>query len=286
MKPPPLVATAALALFAIATVATIWKLQTVTRERDELRKAQEAAQTQSREIQKHSEKASAEKAALQAKFEAEQAAALKKQEALEEYQRSLNLPLRPGTRLTDVTIRGHRFDELEVISVSSSSVSFRNQRAIVNAALGELPPELANRAILQEKAAPQYVPKNTPKAAPRPVAVRPEPERRSAGTDNDSGSNEYELARIKSAAAYHARNYFLNEYQQGSNSSVALRVSVNTEEPEARSGWDNEWRVCGRASFTNYNSIGWGSFSKDGRDFEVIIYWKNGTSKVKDFTLR
>lgn len=98
---------------------------------------------------------------------------------------------------------------------------------------------------------------------------------------------EASTSAIKDVAEAYARRHFRDIDQRGSNASITVRVSVTTEEPEPISGWFNQWRVRGHAAYTDYNSTGWGSYSKNAREFEVVVLATPGEiPKVKDFTAR
>ncbi|HLP06955.1 MAG TPA: hypothetical protein VK178_02235 [Opitutaceae bacterium] len=189
-------------------------------------------------------------------------------------------------RLTD----GRTFESARVISASPGRVCIRHAGGLVQVERGLLPPELAERfpadpeavaaedakrvsdaerkAVKDERAAEEFkMAARTAQPAPQPVA---------ASADA-----------IRETAEDYARSYFRNKYQSGANDSVTLRVMVETEDPQEMSGWMDQWRVSGEASFTQYRSYGWGTYQKESRRFEAVVYAPAGAApRVKDFTLR
>ncbi|MFT3829499.1 MAG: hypothetical protein QM691_07290 [Opitutaceae bacterium] len=189
-------------------------------------------------------------------------------------------------RLTD----GRIFDSARVISASAGRVCIRHAGGLVQVERSLLPPELAERfpadpqavaaedaqraadaehtAAKDERATEEFrAVARTTRPAPEPVAASPDT--------------------IRETAEDYARSYFRNKYQSGANDAVTLRVMVETEDPQEMSGWSDQWRVSGEASFSQYRSYGWGTYQKERRRFEVVVYAPAGTTpRVKDFTLR
>lgn len=189
-------------------------------------------------------------------------------------------------RLTD----GRTFADARIVSASPGRVCIRHAGGLVQVERTLLPPELAE------------------KYPADPQAVAAEDARRAADAERQAARDEQRVERtraehraarplpepvgpepeaIRAAAERYARDFFQNKYQAGSNDALTLRVAVNTEDPEPMAGWQDQWRVAGEAAFTHYRSAGWGSFQKDNRRFEVVVYAPAGaTPRVKDFTLR
>jgi hypothetical protein len=177
-----------------------------------------------------------------------------------------------------------------VVSQSPGRVCIRHAAGITQVEKSKLPAELAE----QYPATPEAVAAEDAHREELARAAQEKEERRSENWQQQARFSRQapepvatSADSIKNAAESYAYRYFRDVERRGTNSSVTWRVSVVTEEPEPISGWANQWRVSGHAAYTDYNSQGWGSFSKDSRKFEVVVLAEPGKSpKVLDLTAR
>ena len=186
---------------------------------------------------------------------------------------------------------GRTFTEARIVSASAGRVCIRHAAGIVQVEKSLLPPDLAAR-----------YPADSQAVAAEDSARAAEAEKKAA-KDEQLAERQRELARRPTSPALephaasaaeiedfvekYAERYFRDKYQGGSNDSVTFNVSVVTEPPAEMSGWLDQWRVEGEASFTHYRSASWGSYQKESRRFEAIVYAPAGERpRVKDFTLR
>ena len=96
--------------------------------------------------------------------------------------------------------------------------------------------------------------------------------------------SDQQLAGHKKAAQTRARRYYQYEYQAGSNAISITALDIDTEQPEAITGWLGRYRTKGKAYLEFYDSKG-GSFNRTTDSFEVITEQKPGKPiEVVDFT--
>lgn len=188
---------------------------------------------------------------------------------------------------------GRVLKDAAIVSQSAGRVCIRHEGGLTQVEKNKLPADLAQQypAASEAVAAEDARREELAKEALAKEEKRSERWQQEARVSRPSRSAETPAAAspsmIKNVAEAYARRYFRDVDQRGSNASMTVRLSVVTEEPEPISGWFNQWRVTGHAAYTDYNSTGWGSFSKNGRNFEVVVLANPGeTPKVKDFTER
>lgn len=93
-----------------------------------------------------------------------------------------------------------------------------------------------------------------------------------------------DLSRIKNAALLRAQNYYRYEYPVGSGAVTVTAINFETDDPEIIVGWENRYRVQGRALLEYYDSPG-RSFNRSTDRFEIILEQKPGQSlQAIDFT--
>lgn len=93
-----------------------------------------------------------------------------------------------------------------------------------------------------------------------------------------------DLSRIKNTALLRAQNYYRYEYPVGSGAVTVTAINFETDDPEIIVGWENRYRVQGRALLEYYDSPG-RSFNRSTDRFEIILEQKSGQSlQAIDFT--
>lgn len=114
-------------------------------------------------------------------------------------------------------------------------------------------------------------------------ALAEEPVRRSSPEPSVAG-----LEDIAAAVESRAIEFYQNEKRTGSGATLVFGVRTRLGDPVAVSGWANRWRVEGVASYSVYDSVGWGSFtSRSGKKFEAVVEFVPGKRpRVVDFAER
>ena len=98
-----------------------------------------------------------------------------------------------------------------------------------------------------------------------------------------STGRKIDSEQIKDVAAAHAERKF-SQNSPGSSNSWAFAWDRDIGEPEARSGWVDEWRVSGEIGLKTMSSQG--GISSPARKFEAVVAYKAGRLVVIDFTAR
>jgi hypothetical protein len=185
---------------------------------------------------------------------------------------------------------GRTFAEAKIISSSAGRVCIRHAGGIVQVERALLPPELATRYPADSQAVAAEDATRAADAEKKAAQEEARAERHRTLAERPHPAPEPHVAsaaEIEDTVVGYAKRYFRDKYQSGSNDSVTFNVSVDTEPPAEMTGWSDQWRVSGEASFTHYRSSGWGNYQKETRRFEAIIHAPVGDRpRVKDFTLR
>jgi hypothetical protein len=185
---------------------------------------------------------------------------------------------------------GRTFAEARIISASAGRVCIRHTDGIAQVERSLLPPELATRYPADAQAVAAEDARRAADAEKKTAQEEARDERHRTLAERAHPAPKPQVAsaaEIEDAVVEYAKRYFRDKYQSGSNDSVTFNVSVETEPPAEMSGWLDQWRVAGEASFTHYRSSGWGNYQKETRRFEAIVSAPAGERpRVKDFTLR
>lgn len=185
---------------------------------------------------------------------------------------------------------GRMFTDARVVSVSPGRVCIRHAGGIVQVEKALLPPELAARYPADPQAVATEDAQRAADAEKKSAQEERLAERRrelAARSSPAPAPHAVSAAEIEDTVEKYAERYFRDKYQSGSNDSVTFNVDVVTEPPQEMTGWLDQWRVAGEASFTHYRSSSWGSYQKETRRFEAIVLAPAGERpRVKDFTLR
>ncbi len=194
---------------------------------------------------------------------------------------------------TAETIRladGRTFEQARVVSASPGRVCIRHAGGLTQVERGLLPADLAERYPADEQAVAAEDAKRAADAerkAERDARAAEEFRRWERLTPPDTSPPAPSPELIRDTAEDYARSYFQNKYRSGANDAVTVRVMVETEAPREMSGWADQWRVGGEASFTQYRSYGWGTYQRESRRFEAVVHAPAGVRpRVTDFTLR
>ena len=185
---------------------------------------------------------------------------------------------------------GRTFAEARIASASAGRVCIRHSGGIAQVERSLLPPELAARYPADPQAVAAEDATRAADAEKKAAQEEASAERHRTLAERSHPAPEPQVAsaaEIEDTVVEYAKRYFRDKYQGGTNDSVTFNVSVDTEPPAEMTGWTDQWRVNGEASFTHYRSSGWGSYQKETRRFEAIVHAPAGERpRVKDFTLR
>ena len=188
------------------------------------------------------------------------------------------LDLVDGRTLTNVVIKSYDAATGKLLLVTDGKAM------LVPADL--IPPPLAARL----KAGVPAAGSTTAFVTTQPVAPSAVPEKPASApavpvidTPSATGSDPV-LANHKGAAEERAQRYYRYEYQAGSDAISVTALDIETDQPEAITGWLGRYRTKGKAYLEFYDSKG-GSFSRTTNSFEVITEEKPGKPiEVVDFT--